>query len=48
MSFVSFEFILFLGLLFAAYYLIPKRYQWMLLLAASYLFYSFAGLHWFG
>ncbi len=44
MSFVSFEFILFLGLLFAAYYLIPKRYQWMLLLAASYLFYSFAGL----
>jgi D-alanyl-lipoteichoic acid acyltransferase DltB (MBOAT superfamily) len=44
MLFTSYEFILFVVILFALYYIIPKRYQWMLLLVASYVFYSFAGL----
>ncbi|MDD4113282.1 MAG: MBOAT family protein, partial [Herbinix sp.] len=44
MLFTSYEFILFIVILFALYYLIPKRFQWMLLLLASYVFYSFAGL----
>lgn len=44
MLFTSYEFILFLVVLFILYYIIPKKYQWMLLLAGSYLFYSFAGL----
>ncbi|MHB8130714.1 MAG: MBOAT family O-acyltransferase, partial [Mobilitalea sp.] len=43
MLFTSYRFILFIIGLFVIYYVIPKRYQWMLLLAASYVFYSFAG-----
>ena len=34
MLFTSFGFILFLAILFPLYYLVPKRFQWMLLLAA--------------
>ncbi len=44
MLFTSYRFIAFILVLFIVYYLIPRRFQWMLLLAASYLFYSFAGL----
>ncbi len=44
MLFTSYRFILFILVLFLLYYLVPKRVQWMLLLAASYLFYSFAGV----
>ncbi|MFA6939617.1 MAG: hypothetical protein WCQ54_01345 [Clostridiaceae bacterium] len=44
MLFTSFRFILFLAVLFAVYYTIPKKYQWKMLLAASYLFYFFAGV----
>lgn len=44
MYFTSYEFILFLVILFVIYYLIPKKNQWVLLLLASYVFYSFAGL----
>lgn len=44
MLFTSYSFILFLIVLFIIYYLIPKKYQWMLLLFASYVFYSFAGI----
>ena len=44
MLFTSFNFILFIAILFVVYYLIPKRFQWMLLLIASYIFYSFAGI----
>ncbi len=44
MHFVSYGFVFFLLVLFVAYYLIPRRYQWMLLLAASYIFYSFVGI----
>lgn len=43
MLFTSYSFILFLIILVIAYYLIPKRFQWILLLAGSYIFYSFAG-----
>lgn len=43
MLFTSYEFIGFLIILFILYYLIPKRFQWMLLLAASYFFYFLAG-----
>lgn len=43
MLFTSYEFLGFLAVLFLVYYLIPKRFQWELLLLASYLFYFFAG-----
>ena len=41
--FISYEFILFLLVLFAVYYVIPKRFQWILLLIANFLFYYSAG-----
>lgn len=44
MLFTSYRFIFFLLVLFMLYYLIPKKYQWKLLLVASYVFYAFAGL----
>ncbi|MDF2943287.1 MAG: putative rane protein [Herbinix sp.] len=44
MLFTSYRFILFIIALFIVYYIIPKKYQWMLLLLASYIFYSVAGL----
>lgn len=44
MLFTSYSFIIFLVLLFVIYYVIPRKYQWGLLLAASYIFYSFAGV----
>lgn len=44
MLFTSYTFIGFIALLFMVYYLIPKKYQWVLLLLASYIFYSFAGV----
>ncbi|MBR2353271.1 MAG: MBOAT family protein, partial [Clostridia bacterium] len=43
MLFTSYGFIAFLFVLFLAYYLLPKRWQWGLLLIASYVFYWFAG-----
>ena len=39
MQFVSAEFISFVAVLFAAYYLFPKKWQWPMLLAASILFF---------
>ena len=44
MLFTSYEFIIFVVALFVLYYLIPKKFQWMLLLLASYVFYSYAGM----
>ena len=44
MLFTSYGFIAFLGVLFLAYYLVPRKWQWGLLLLASYFFYAFAGL----
>lgn len=43
MSFTSYEFILAVAVVFVIYYIMPKRYQWMFLLGASYLFYYSAG-----
>ncbi|MBQ9113010.1 MAG: MBOAT family protein [Clostridia bacterium] len=44
MQFTSYSFIAFLAILFAAYFLSPKRWQWVTLLVGSYVFYAFAGL----
>ncbi len=43
MLFTSYRFLGFIFALFILYYLVPKRCQWMLLLAASYIFYAHAG-----
>ncbi len=43
MLFTTYEFMGFMAVLFLAYYLVPKKCQWPLLLAASYLFYFCAG-----
>nr|WP_252891738.1 hypothetical protein [Thermoclostridium stercorarium] len=43
MLFTSYGFILFLLVLFILYYAIPIKYQWVLLLIASFTFYSFSG-----
>ncbi len=39
MTFVSFPFIIFIAAVALVYFLVPKRFQWIVLLAASYLFY---------
>ncbi len=44
MLFTSYEFLAFIALLFLAYYIVPKKTQWMLLLLASYVFYALADL----
>lgn len=41
--FVSYGFIAFLCILFVLYYVLPKKYQWILLLIANFLFYFSAG-----
>ena len=43
MAFTSVWFLLFAALTLLVYYLVPKRVQWWVLLAASYVFYFFAG-----
>lgn len=43
MLFTSYRFLGLTAVLFVVYYLIPKKYQWKLLLAVSYLFYAAAG-----
>ena len=45
MGFTSYAFFPFLAALFLVYYAVPKRYQWVVLLCASYLFYALAGTH---
>lgn len=44
MSFASFEFLAFLGVLTLVYFLVPKKVQWIVLLIGSVIFYAFAGL----
>lgn len=44
MQFTSFGFLACLAVLLVVYYLIPKKTQWILLLAASYAFYLMAGI----
>ncbi len=43
MLFTSYGFIAFLAVLFVLYYIIPGRFQWLLLLAADLLFYACSG-----
>lgn len=45
MYFTSSIFIAFLAVMFALYYIIPRKAQWVLLLIGSYVFYAWAGLH---
>ena len=44
MFFTSYEFIGFIIALFLLYYIVPQKWQWQLLLVASYAFYFAAGL----
>lgn len=44
MSLVSGIFIIYLMVVVVLYYLVPKRFQWIVLLTASVLFYAFAGI----
>lgn len=44
MSFLQFNFWLFLFVLILAYYFLPKKFQWICLLSGSYVFYAFAGI----
>jgi alginate O-acetyltransferase complex protein AlgI len=41
MLFNSIEFVLFLPIVIILYYLVPKKYRWILLLGASYIFYMY-------
>ncbi len=43
MLFTSYEFLIFASVTCCFYYVIPKKWQWILLLAASYVFYFLAG-----
>lgn len=43
MLFTSYEFMIFVLVTAVLYYLVPKRFQWCLLLAADYVFYAIAG-----
>ena len=43
MLFTSYEFLFFVLITCVLYYVIPKKWQWMLLLVASYVFYFLAG-----
>ncbi len=44
MLFTSLEFCVFLPIVFCLYYVCPKTRRWIVLLAASYVFYAFAGV----
>lgn len=44
MSVVSYIFLLFLFVVVCIYYLVPKKVQWMVLLAASIAFYAYSGV----
>ena len=44
MAFTSFGFLVFLLVVVVLYYIVPKRFQWCLLLLASYAFYLFSGI----
>lgn len=44
MAILSIGFLTFYAVLFALYYIVPKRYQWVVLLVGSYTFYFFSGI----
>ena len=46
MALVSYGFGFFCAVLLLLYYIVPGRFQWRILLAASVLFYGFAGPLW--
>lgn len=41
--FISYDFIVFLLLLFFLYYIVPRKFQWVVLLIANFIFYCSAG-----
>ena len=41
MLFTTYQFALFVFVLFVIYYLVNKKYQWIILLIGSYLFYAY-------
>jgi len=43
MLFTSYSFIAFLIIVFVAYYAVPRKIQWLVLLAANFVFYAFSG-----
>lgn len=44
MNFLSFTFAIFLLISLFAYYLVPKKFQWLILLAANTFFYAYSGI----
>lgn len=44
MSFISFEFLLFVLVLVALYFVVPRKHQWKVLLLANFVFYTAAGV----
>ena len=44
MNLFSLQFVVLLGITLLVYYIVPKKYQWMVLLLASMIFYAFSGL----
>lgn len=44
MFFTSYQFVLFVLILMLLYYTLPKKFQWILLLLGSYLFYAYSGV----
>ncbi len=44
MSVVSYSFLLFLLIVCMVYYIVPKKWQWVVLLAAGIVFYAGAGV----
>lgn len=48
MSFISTKLLLLVMIAAVIYYLMPKKYQWMLLLAVSYVFYAASGINTMG
>lgn len=48
MLFTSYSFLVFIITVFISYYLTPKKYQWILLLFASYLFYGLVSVDYLG
>lgn len=43
MSLISLQFIAFVGIITCLYFIIPKKFQWILLLIASFVFYIYGG-----
>ena len=44
MPFTSFRFLFFLAAVIFFYYIVPKKYQWAVLLVSSYAFYLYSGI----